>query len=121
MKRIFALLAAILCLCSCEKEHKHWLSHTWYGENETMFIAINFSADRSTCALQKGVPGDDNPGTFDTFYVDAYDDDRSFTLREYPGDSEIIYTSEVVDGRRLIKWRSGDEEMSLFIHALLLE
>ena len=35
MKRILTLLAAIVCLCSCEKEQKHhWLSREWVGEYE---------------------------------------------------------------------------------------
>lgn len=33
MKRIFTILAATLCLCSCEKqEQSHWLYNIWSGE-----------------------------------------------------------------------------------------
>ena len=37
MKRILTIMAAIVCLCACEKEdaNNHWLAGRWYGEYET--------------------------------------------------------------------------------------
>ena len=121
MKKIFAILAAVVCLCSCEKEQKHWLSRTWSGENESTVILLEFTEDRSLCTVQKGVPGDNESLSCDTYYTDVYDDDKSFTLREYPNDTELIYMSNITDGKRIIKWREGDEWMSLKIEALKVE
>ena len=62
MKRILTILAAIFCLCSCEKqEQSHWLHDLWSGEyditmtnNDTgehephvASISLEFSDDRS--------------------------------------------------------------------------
>ena len=62
MKRILTILAAIICLCSCEKQGRpHWLYNMWSGEyNITMTnndtgehephvagISLEFSDDRS--------------------------------------------------------------------------
>lgn len=91
MKRILTLLTVIFCLSSCEKEQKHWLSKTWYGEYGTQ--------------VQNKV----------------YDDTKAFSLRKYPGDVEIKYVSEVVSGKRILKWREGNEERTVVINALLLE
>ena len=121
MKRILTIMAALVCLCSCEKVQKHWLSRTWSGENESTVILLEFTEDRSLCTVQKGVPGDNESLSCDTYYTDVYDDDKSFTLREYPNDTELIYMSNITDGKRIIKWREGDEWMSLKIEALKVE
>ena len=103
MKKIFVIMAAVVCLCSCEKEQKHWLSRTWSGENESTVILLEFTEDRSLCTVQKGVPGDNESLSCDTYYTDVYDDDKSFALREYPNDTELIYMSNITDGKRIIK------------------
>ena len=135
MKRILPLLAAIVCLCSCEKEQKHhWLPREWVGEYEaqvqnndtgeyttvTAVIVLTFSDDKTQCTVKKGdaaLMGIDSK----TYYTDVYDDDKSFALREHPGDVELIYISEIVSGKRILKWREGTEERSINIEAILLE
>ena len=67
MKRILTILAAIACLCSCEKqEQSHWLYNMWSGEyditmtnNDTgehepyvASISLEFSDDRSECTCR---------------------------------------------------------------------
>ena len=135
MKRILTLLAAIVCLCSCEKEQKHhWLSREWVGQYETQVqnndtgeyttvtagIVLTFSDDKTQCTVKKGdaaIMGIDSK----TYYTDVYDDDKSFALREHSGDVELVYTSEIVSGKRILKWREGTEERSINIEAILLE
>lgn len=135
MKNILPLLAVIVCLCSCEKEQKHhWLSREWVGEYEaqvqnndtgeyrtvTAGIVLTFTDDKTQCTVKKGdaaLMGIDSK----TYYADVYDDTQSFSLREYPGDVELVYTSEMVSGKRIIKWREGAEEKSITIEPILVE
>ena len=135
MKRILTLLAAIVCLCSCEKEQKHhWLSREWVGEYEaqvqnndtgeyttvTAGIVLTFSDDRTQCNVKTGY-SDLLSMNSKTYYADVYDDTQTFSLREYPGDVELVYTSEMVSGKRILKWREGAEEKSISINAICLE
>ena len=135
MKNILPLLAAIVCLCSCEKEHKHhWLSREWVGQYETQVqnndtgeyttvtagIVLTFSDDKTQCTVKKGdavLMGIDSK----IYYTDVYDDAKTFSLREYPGDGELVYTSEIVSGKRILKWREGAEEKSITIEPILVE
>ena len=70
MKRILTIIAAIVCLCSCEKhEQSHWLYNMWSGEYDITMtnndtgdqephiagISLEFSDDRSECIVQGGV------------------------------------------------------------------
>ena len=135
MKRILTLLAAIVCLCSCEKEQKHhWLSREWIGEYEaqvqnndtgeyttvTAGIVLTFSDDKTQCTVKRSYSGLLSMNS-KTYYADVYDEDKSFALREHPGDVELIYISEIVSGKRILKWREGTEERSINIEAILLE
>ena len=135
MKRILTLLAVIVCLCSCEKEQKHhWLSREWVGEYETQVqnndtgeyttvtagIVLTFSDDKTQCTIKRGdaaIMGIDSK----TYYADVYDDTKAFSLREYYGDVELVYTSEMVSGQRILKWREGAEEKSITIEPTLLQ
>ena len=85
MKRILTLLAATVCLCSCEKEQKHhWLSREWVGEYEaqvqnndtgeyttvTAGIVLTFSDDKTQCTVKRGdaaIMGIDSK----TYYADV--------------------------------------------------
>ena len=135
MKNILPLLAAIVCLCSCEKEHKHhWLSREWVGQYETQVqnndtgeyttvtagIILTFSDDKTQYTVKKGdavLMGIDSK----IYYTDVYDDAKTFSLREYPGDVELVYTSEMVSGKRILKWRECAEEKSITIEPILVE
>jgi len=134
MKRILTLLTVIFCLSSCEKEQKHWLSKTWYGEYGTQVqnndtgeyttvtacISLDFNADRSECLVTGAYSGLLSSNRI-KYYAEVYDDTKAFSLRKYPGDVEIKYVSEVVSGKRILKWREGNEERTVVINALLLE
>ena len=135
MKRILTLLAVIVCLCSCEKEQKHhWLSREWVGQYETQVqnndtgeyttvtagIVLTFSDDKTQCIVKRSYSGLLSMNS-KTYYTDVYDDDKSFALREHPGDVELVYTSEIVSGKRILKWREGTEERSINIEPILLE
>ena len=135
MKRILTLLAVIVCLYSCEKEQKHhWLSREWVGQYETQVqnndtgeyttvtagIVLTFSDDKTQCTVKKGdaaIMGIDSK----IYYTDVYDDTKAFSLREYYGDVELVYTSEMVSGQRILKWREGSEEKSITIEPTLLQ
>lgn len=56
-----------------------------------------------------------------TYYADVYDDAKTFSLREYPSDIGLVYTSEMVSGKRILRWREGTEEKSITIEPILLE
>ena len=135
MTRILAILAVISCLCSCEKEQKHhWLSRVWVGEYETQVqnndtgeyttvtagIVLTFSDDKTQCTVERGY-SDLLSMNSKTYYADVYDDAKTFSLREYPGDVELVYTSEMVSGKRILRWREGTEEKSITIEPILLE
>ena len=135
MKRILTLLAAIVCLCSCEKEQKHhWLSREWVGEYETQVqnndtgehikvtagIVLTFSDDKTQCTVKTGY-SDLLSMNSKTYYADVYDDTKTFSLREHPGDVELVYISEMVSDKRILKWREGKEEKSITIEPIMLE
>lgn len=56
-----------------------------------------------------------------TYYSSVYDDTKAFSLREYSGDVEIVYVSEIVSDKRILKWREGDEERVIKIEAMKIE
>ena len=135
MKRILILLAAIVCFCSCEKEQEHhWLSREWVGQYETQVqnndtgeyttvtagIVLTFSDDKSRCSVKRGYSELLSMNS-KTYYADVYDDTKAFSLREYYGDVELVYTSEMVSGQRILKWREGTEEKSITIEPILLD
>ena len=135
MKRILTLLAVIVCLCSCEKEQKHhWLSKEWVGEYEaqvqnndtgeyttvTAGIVLTFSDDKTQCTVKTGY-SDLMSMNSKTYYADVHNDTKTFSLREYPGNVELVYTSEMVSGKRILKWREGTEDKSITIEPIMLE
>lgn len=137
MKRILAILAASICLCSCDKEttQKHeWLSRTWVGEYETKVqsndtgeyttitagITLEFSDDKSVCSVKTSYSGLLSMNS-QTYYTSVHDDTKEFSLRKYQGDVEIEYFSEIVSDKRILKWRKGEEEMAITIEAIKVE
>lgn len=135
MKRILTFLAAIVCLCSCEKAQKHhWLSREWTGEYETQVVnndtgeyttvtacvVLRFSDDKTRCTVQTGYSGLFSMNSI-TYYADVYDDTRAFALKEHPDDVEPVYTSEIISGNRILEWRAGTEEKSMIIESISVE
>ena len=137
MKRISIIMAAIACLCSCEKDNaqKHeWLSRTWVGEYETKVqnndtgeyttvtagIVLEFSDDKSRCTVKRAYSGLLSMNS-KTYYSSVYDDTKAFSLREHSGDVEIVYVSEIVSDKRILIWREGDDERIITIEAMKIE
>lgn len=135
MKRILTLLAAIVCLCSCGKqENSHWLYEAWGGEYDIIMInndtgeeephvgtiSLMFSEDRTKCTVYRGVKGL-YAMTMKTYHADLYDDTECFALRENPADSKVVYVSDVESGKRMLKWYSGDKQMSITIESMKLK
>ena len=56
-----------------------------------------------------------------TYYADVYDDAKTFSLREHPGDVELVYISEMVSDKRILKWHEGKEEKSITIEPIMLK
>ena len=129
------MVSTMARLPSCEKEQKHhWLSREWVGEYEsqvqnndtgeyttvTADIVLTFTDDKTKCTVKRGdaaIMGIDSK----TYYTDVHDNTKTFSLREYPGDVELVYTSEIVSGKRILKWREDAEEKSITIEPILLE
>lgn len=137
MKRIFIILAVVFCICSCEKDNaqKHeWLSRTLYGEYETKVqnndtgeyttvtagIVLEFSDDKSRCTVKRAYSGLLSMNS-KTYYSSVYNDTKAFSLREHSGDVEIVYVSEIVSDKRILKWREGDDEKVITIEAMKIE
>ena len=129
------MVSTMARLPSCEKEQRHyWLSREWVGEYEsqvqnndtgeyttvTADIVLTFTDDKTKCTVKRGdaaIMGIDSK----TYYTDVHDNTKTFSLREYPGDVELVYTSEIVSGKRILKWREDAEEKSITIEPILLE
>ena len=117
MKRILTLLAAIVCLCSCEKQEKsHWLHKTWSGvfditmennntgekEPHVGTIYLMFSEDRSECEVVRGVNGH-YTSTMERYKVYLNDTEKIFVLNNGDYDSRIQYRGNITeDGKCLL-------------------
>ena len=124
MKRIFTILTAIVCLCSCEKqEQSHWLYNMWSGEyditmtnNDTgehephvASISLEFSDDRSECVVQKGVK-DHYTVTRKTYKAYLNETEKTFVLNEGDYDSRILYWGQITaDGKCTLNFYRGEE------------
>ena len=136
MKRILTILAAIACLCSCEKlEQSHWLYNMWCGEYDITMtnydtvehephvgvISLEFSDDRSECVVQKGVK-DHNTVTRETYKAYLNETEKTFVLNEGDYDSRILYWGQITAGGKCtLKFYSGDELVTVELAAHKLE
>ena len=124
MKRILTILAAIVCLCSCEKqEQSHWLYNMWGGEyditmtnNDTGVhephvgvISLEFSDDRSECVVQGGVK-DHYAVTRKTYKAYLNETEKIFVLNEGDYDSRILYWGQITSaGKCILNFYRGEE------------
>ena len=124
MKRTLAILAALICLCSCEKqEQSHWLYNMWSGEYDITMtnndtgekephvgvISLEFSDDRSECVVQKGV-ADLYAVTRKTFKSYLNETEKIFVLNEGDYDSRILYWGQITaDGKCTLNFYRGEE------------
>ena len=136
MKRILTILAAIACLCSCEKqEQSHWLYNMWSGDYDiTMInndtgehephvgvISLEFSDDRSECVVQKGVK-DHNTVTRETYKAYLNETEKTFVLNEADYDSWILYWGQITAGGKCtLNFYSGEELITVELVAHKLE
>ena len=136
MNRILTILAAIFCLCSCEKqEQAHWLHDLWSGEYDITMtnndtgekephvgtISLEFYEDRSECVVQKGVK-DLYAVTRKTFKAYLNETEKRFVLNEGDYDSRVIYRGKVTDfDHATLTWYENDKEISITIEALRYE
>ena len=136
MKRILTILAAIACLCSCEKqEQSHWLYNMWSGEYDITMtnndtgeqephvagISLEFSDDRSECVVQKGVK-DHNTVTRETYKAYLNETEKTFVLNEGDYDSRILYWGQITgSGKCTLNFYSGEELITVELIAHKLE
>ena len=126
MKRILTLLAAVICLCSCEKqEQSHWLHNLWNGEYDITMtnndtgekephvgvISLEFSDDRSECIVEGGVK-DLFAVTRTTYKAYLNEAEKIFVLNEGDYDSRILYWGHLTSGGKCILNFYRDEELT---------
>ena len=126
MKRIFTILATIICLCSCEKqEQSHWLYNMWSGEYDITMtnndtgekephvgvISLEFSDDRSECVVVGGV-NDLFAVTRITYKAYLNEAEKIFVLNEGDYDSRILYWGHLTSGGKCILNFYRDEELT---------
>ena len=128
MKRILTILAAIACLCSCEKQgQSHWLYNMWSGEYDITMtnndtgehepyvagISLEFSDDRSECIVQRGVK-DHYTVTRKTYKAYLNETEKIFVLNEGDYDSRILYWGQITaDGKCTLNFYRGEELMTV--------
>ena len=128
MKRILTILAAMICLCSCEKqEQSHWLQNMWSGEYHITMtnndsgekephvgvISLEFSDDRSECVVQGGVK-DHYAVTRKTYKAYLNETEKSFMLNEGDYDSRILYWGQITTaGKCTLNFYRGEELMTV--------
>ena len=136
MKRILTILAAIACLCSCEKQvQSHWLYNMWSGEYDITMtnndsgekephvgvISLEFSDDRSECVVQGGVK-DHYAVTRKTYKAYLNETEKIFVLHEGDYDSRILYWGQITTaGKCTLNFYSGDELVTVELVAHKLE
>ena len=136
MKRILTILAALICLCSCEKqEQSHWLYNMWSGEYEITMtnndtgehephvgvISLEFSDDRSECIVQGGVK-DHYTVTKKIYKAYLNETEKIFVLNEGDYDSRILYWGQITAaGKCTLNFYSGDKLVTVVLAAHKLE
>ena len=128
MKNITTILAAIICLCSCEKqEQSHWLHNLWNGEYDITMtnndtgemephvgvISLEFSDDRSECVVEGGVK-DLLAITRKTYKAYLNETEKIFVLNEGDYDSRILYWGQITAGGKcILNFYRGEEIMTV--------
>lgn len=121
MKRILTFIAAIFCLCSCEKEEKvnHWLAGHWYGEYETTvtdndtgeirtvgaMIDLVFSADGTECIVTGALTDGSLSMNRVTYCVYVNEQHKTFFMNEGPEwSSKLNYAGKISEGKLILSW-----------------
>ena len=133
---MLAILAALICLCSCEKqEQSHWLYNMWTGEYDITMtnndtgekephvgvISLEFSDDRSECVVQGGVK-DLLAITRKTYKAYLNETEKIFVLNEGDYDSRILYWGQITTaGKCTLNFYRGEELITVELLAHKLE
>ena len=136
MKRILTILAAVICLCSCEKqEQSHWLYNMWSGEYDITMtnndtgehephvgvISLELSDDRSECVVEGGVK-DLLAVTRTTYKAYLNETEKIFVLNEGDYDSRILYWGQITSGGKcILNFYRGEELTTVELVAHKLE
>ena len=137
MKRVLiTILAAVICLFSCEKqEQSHWLHNLWNGEYDITMtnndtgekephvgvISLEFSDDRSECIVEGGVK-DLLAVTRTTYKAYLNEAEKIVVLNEGDYDSRILYWGQITSGGKcILNFYRGEELMTVELVAHKLE
>jgi hypothetical protein len=120
MKRILTTLAAIVCLCGCQKEEvkNHWLAGHWYGEYETMvtnndtgekktvgaMIELEFSSDGTECICTGALTDGSLSMNRVKYFVYVNEQHKSFFMNDGPESSKLNYAGKLSEGRLIVTW-----------------
>ena len=120
MKRILTTLAAIVCLCGCQKEEvkNHWLAGHWYGEYETTvtnndtgekktvgaMIELEFSSDGTECICTGALTDGSLSMNRVKYFVYVNEQHKSFFINDGPESSKLNYAGKLSEGRLIVTW-----------------
>lgn len=120
MKRILTTLAAIVCLCGCQKEEvkNHWLAGHWYGEYETTvtnndtgekktvgaMIELEFSSDGTECICTGALTDGSISMNRVKYFVYVNEQHKSFFMNDGPESSKLNYAGKLSEGRLIVTW-----------------
>jgi hypothetical protein len=120
MKRILTTLAAIVCLCGCQKEEvkNHWLAGHWYGEYETTvtnndtgekktvgaMIELEFSSDGTECICTGALTNGSFSMNRVKYFVYVNEQHKSFFMNDGPESSKLNYAGKLSEGRLIVTW-----------------
>lgn len=120
MKRILTTLAAIVCLCGCQKEEvkNHWLAGHWYGEYETTvtnndtgekktvgaMIELEFSSDGTECICTGALTDGSLSMNRVKYFVYVNEQHKSFFMNDGPESSKLNYAGKLSEGRLIVTW-----------------
>lgn len=120
MKRILTTLAAIVCLCGCQKEEakNHWLAGHWYGEYETTvtnndtgekktvgaMIELEFSSDGTECICTGALTDGSLSMNRVKYFVYVNEQHKSFFMNDRPESSKLNYAGKLSEGRLIVTW-----------------
>ena len=120
MKRILTTMAAIVCLCGCQKEEvkNHWLAGHWYGEYETTvtnndtgekktvgaMIELEFSSDGTECICTGALTDGSLSMNRVKYFVYVNEQHKSFFMNDGPESSKLNYAGKLSEGRLIVTW-----------------
>lgn len=136
MKRILTTLAAIVCLCGCQKEEvkNHWLAGHWYGEYETTvtnndtgekktvgaMIELEFSSDGTECICTGALTDGSLSMNRVKYFVYVNEQHKSFFMNDGPESSKLNYAGKLSEGRLIVTW-PAEVERTVELQKMILK